>query len=68
MTDFELIAAAKERLLVKEAGARAAGNKKELAALLRLHKALEKAMAAYALRTGGDVVAFSGGTPKEIPG
>lgn len=67
MTDFEMIAFARERLLVKEAGARAAGDKKALAALLRLHKALEKAMKSYAVETGGDVVAYSGGTPKELP-
>lgn len=64
MTDFELIAAAKDRLLVKEAAARAAGDKKALAALMRLHKGLDKLMRAYAIETGGDVVAFSGGTPK----
>lgn len=64
MTDFELIALAGDRLRQREAEAKASGNRKQLAALMKLHKALDKAMKAFALGTGGDVVAYSGGTPK----
>jgi hypothetical protein len=67
MTDFELIALAGERLRLREAEAKASGNRKLLASMMKLHKALDKATKAYAVETGGDVVAFSGGTPKELP-
>lgn len=65
MTDLDLIKYAAERLRVREAEAKAAGNKKAIVALAKLHKALEKAMKAYAVETGGDVVAYSGGGPKQ---
>lgn len=61
MTDFELIALAGERLRQREAEAKASGNRKQLAAMMKLHKGLNKLMKAYAVETGGDVVAYSGG-------
>ena len=61
MTDLELIALAAERIRLREAEAKAANDRKRLAALMKLHKALDKAMAAYATETGGNVVAYSGG-------
>ena len=65
MTDFELIALAGERLRQRESEALASRNVKGHRALVKLHKALEKAMKDYALGTGGDVVAYSGGIPKD---
>lgn len=67
MTDFDLIEYAAERLRQREADAKASGNRKQQVTLAKLHKALEKAMREYAVETGGDVTAFSGGTPKELP-
>lgn len=61
MTDADLISYCADRLKNREADAKAAGDKKAIVALAKLHRALEKAMKAYAVETGGDVVAFSGG-------
>jgi len=67
LSDIELIAVCANRLREREAEARASGNAKQLRALVKAHSAIEKIMRAYAVETGGDVVAFSGGTPKELP-
>jgi len=67
LSDIELIAVCANRLREREAEARASRNAKQLRALVKAHRAIEKIMRAYATETGGNVVAFSGGTPKEAP-
>jgi C4-dicarboxylate-specific signal transduction histidine kinase len=61
LSDIELIAVCANRLRERETEARASGNAKKLRALVKAHGAIEKIMRAYAVETGGDVVAFSGG-------
>ncbi len=59
--------AVRAALLALEAYMEAAGDKRGLAMVRKLHRALEAAWIAHAPAVGGDVSAFSGGTPKELP-
>ena len=64
MTDAELMIAVFDRLTLREAEAAAAGNRKQIVALAKAHKALEKVAADLFPAMGMDPIAFSGGTPK----
>jgi hypothetical protein len=69
MTDLELATAVFERLTLRESEARLSGNRKQLVALAKAHRKLEKIwneLQPHLALEGGPVV-FSGGTPKELP-
>ena len=69
MTDLEIATAVFERLTLRETEAKLSGNRKQLVALAKAHRKLEKIwnelQPALALKDGP--VIFSGGTPKELP-
>lgn len=54
-------------LLALEAYMEKTADKRGLAMVRKLHRALGAAWEAHAPALGGDVTAFSGGTPKELP-
>lgn len=61
MTDAELMMAVFDRLTLREAEAKAAGNRKQIVALAKAHKRLEKVAADLFAPMGMDPIAFSGG-------
>ena len=63
-TDQEIAQIAHDRILQREAEAKATGNRKLIVALAKLHKALDKAWADIQPFLAGGIQPFGGGTPK----